>query len=253
MPPALNSIDDAIESLQTIVDDSVAQSSTLGYFPALYLRVTREIKRAIDEKRFDDNGRMETLDIKFAQRYLDAFRARQTGQTCPKSWNAAFDNENNLRLVVLQHLLLGMNAHISYDLGISAAEVADGDPLPLKRDFLQINEILAGQINGTQARLTRIFRPLGIVDNLLGPIDEQISLFSIRYARDKAWTQALELAQADATQGQAILDDRDAVVSKFSSRLAQPNRLSIRLLLGIVRLLEKGNIPTRIRICEGAI
>ena len=46
--------------------------------------------------------------------------------------------------VILQHLLLGINAHINLDLGIAAVETSPGNQLaPLKNDFDMINKLLA--------------------------------------------------------------------------------------------------------------
>src|SRR5690606_41399624 len=59
--------------------------------------------------------------------------------------------------LVLQHLLLGMNAHINLDLGIAAAETAPGTALPaLKRDFDEITTLLGEMLDDVQDRIGRI-------------------------------------------------------------------------------------------------
>jgi len=47
---------------------------------------------------------------------------QNTGQTPTESWVKAFDATEFWWLIVLQHLLMDMNAHINLDLGIAAAE-----------------------------------------------------------------------------------------------------------------------------------
>ena len=48
----------------------------------------------------------------------------------------------------MQHLLMGMNAHINLDLGIAASEVAGGNSIhDLKSDFMKVNDILAGLLS----------------------------------------------------------------------------------------------------------
>ncbi len=249
-PPILplQTIDTVVESLDRIIESALEESSELGYFPALYRRVTLEVKQAIGESKFDDGERMERLVVVFAGRYIEGYQSFEASKTCTQSWLVAFDNAKNPSLIVLQHLLLGMNAHISLDLGIAAAAVAKDDPLAIKADFIRINQILGDQIDDTQKRLTRMFGPLGLIDSLLGSIDEQLSLFSIRYARDKAWAQMLELALADERTKQAVIDERDRAVAAFASYLVRPPKFLIRLLLWLVRLLEKGSIPDRINI-----
>lgn len=244
----LRSIDDVLRSLDLIIDESIAERSPLGYFAALYRRVTAAVKQAIESGAFQDNQRMEKLDIVFAQRYLDAYQTFRTTGAATRSWLAAFHEAPNRAPTVLQHLLLGMNAHISLDLGIAAAEVAENDVLSLKDDFFAINAILGSLVGDTQARLTRIFTPLAIVDTLLGSIDEDLSLFSIAYARDNAWTQTLELSVADSSRRTVIIESRDIAVANFAARLAKPNKLRIRLLLWLARLLERKDIASRIQI-----
>lgn len=244
----MQTIDTVVKSLDKIIEESSDRSSELGYFPALYRRVTLEVKEAIAESQFDDGERMEKLVIIFAGRYIDAYCDFQKTGSCSRSWLIAFQNAQNPSLTVLQHLLLGMNAHISLDLGIAAAEAAKDDPLSIKSDFNRINEILGAKINDTQNRLTRIFGPLGLIDWLLGSIDEQLSLFSIRYARDKAWAQMLEISVADKEKKQSIIDERDHAVATFAKLLIRPPKRLIRILLWFVRLLEKGGIRDRIKI-----
>jgi len=245
----LHSIDAVIDRLDEIIAEAIRLRSPAGYFPALYRRVTLSVKQGIASGKFEDPGRMEALDIHFACRYLEAWDQYRTGQPITRSWQAAFAATENWRYIVLQHLLLGMNAHISLDLGISAAAIADpGNPLSLKADFFTINRLLGNMIDDTQDRLTRFFIPLGLLDRLLGPVDESFSLFSIEYARDKAWTQALELMLAGRAQGGALIRKRDEKVAAFSGRLTRPPGWMVRQLLRTIRLSEKGNVVRRIRI-----
>ena len=245
MPEA---VDQVLARLDEITEAGINAHSPSGYFPALYRRVTATVGNAIEHGKFEDKARMEALLVNFAQRYLDAYDAYTSKLPVTQSWLFAFSHSRETSLIVLQHLLLGMNAHISLDLGISTSEVADPtNPLSVKEDFLAINGILGSLINNTQKRLTRIFGPLGILDRLLGSIDESFSLFSIKYARGKAWTQTLELLLASKEQRPSLIEQRDARVAAFSHQIVRPPAFKLRLLLRLIRLAEKGNVPSRIR------
>src|SRR6185503_17794712 len=140
-PP--RTIAEVIEQLEHIVADCQASKLREGYFAALYLRVTREVARKISSNFFDDNARMEQLDVTFANRYLTAYDQYKHHQKCSASWQVAFETCRNWRPLVLQHLLLGMNAHIGLDLGIAAATVCPGNAIQtLHNDFNKINTIL---------------------------------------------------------------------------------------------------------------
>jgi hypothetical protein len=117
------SIDEVLVELDVIIKACRERGSADGYFAALYRRVTAEVKAGIARAGFEDGARMEQLDVAFANRYLDAWTHKEQGVRITESWEVAFDCSRDYWPVVLQHLLLGMNAHINLDLGIAAAMV----------------------------------------------------------------------------------------------------------------------------------
>ena len=152
------SIDEVIERLRIIVGETQDANSTMGYFAALYRRVTVEVKRKIAEGYFDDNARMERLDVLFANRYLEAYDAYREERPLTRSWRFAFDAAGSWHYIVLQHLFLGMNAHINLDLGIATAQAAPGSAiLSLENDFKKINTILLSLIDEVEAKLAEIW------------------------------------------------------------------------------------------------
>ncbi|MGH9566221.1 MAG: DUF5995 family protein, partial [Candidatus Angelobacter sp.] len=140
-------IDDVLRELDGIIEWSFDRRSRLGYFAALYRRVTLAVKEGILNGRFQDGVRMERLDIMFASRYLDALQQFRSGRSTTLSWRAAFQAASYWYPLVLQQLLLGMNAHINLDLGVAAACCAPGSQFSsLQADFNQINTLLAEQV-----------------------------------------------------------------------------------------------------------
>ncbi len=119
-----SAIDPVVQRLNSIIEDATAEQSPAGYFPTLYCRVTKNVQQAILKGEFSNNERMEALVVVFASRYLDAYQAFQAGEKLTHSWKLAFNQHSNSSLIVLQHLLLGMNAHINLDLGMAAAQVS---------------------------------------------------------------------------------------------------------------------------------
>ena len=122
--PAINTIDEVIEALNNIITQSEENNDTAGYFAALYRKVTIRVKLGIAHNEFEDGPRMEKLDILFASRYIDAYWAWKQHQPLSACWKKAFDLTNGYWPIVLQHLLMGMNAHINLDLGVAAAEIS---------------------------------------------------------------------------------------------------------------------------------
>jgi hypothetical protein len=80
MADPAETLDGVIERLNEIIEQSKSNQSRLGYFAALYRKVTCRVKECIEEGNyFDNNERMEKLDVIFASRYLTAFDQMQSG------------------------------------------------------------------------------------------------------------------------------------------------------------------------------
>jgi hypothetical protein len=118
-----------------------------------YQRVTAAIAAAIDDGLFDDGPRMEQLALAFARRYFGAlngfFRPGEHDRpTLP--WEVAFvgDQGAGNQSTMLQHMMTGVNAHITFDLGLAAVTVAPHSLAALEDDFNRVNALLCSQIPG---------------------------------------------------------------------------------------------------------
>ena len=105
-PQQINTIDEVISALQIIIAESEKNSDTMGYFAALYKKVTIKVKEGIASGYFDDGSRMEQLDVVFAKRHLEAYFTFQNGEPVTLSWQKAFELSARYRPIVLQHLLI---------------------------------------------------------------------------------------------------------------------------------------------------
>jgi hypothetical protein len=241
-------IDQVIQQLDDIIDWSINSNSRLGYFAALYRKVTLKVKAGISDGFFEDGERMERLDVIFANRYLTAFEQNQKKISPTRSWQLAFEASNHWWPIVLQHLLMAMNAHINLDLGIAAARTGPGQAVyDLKADFYKINEILASLVEGVQRELSEVWPMLRLLDHIGGQTDEVVINFSIEKARDHAWQVAEELAplpQTDQVSRIDVLDREIAVVG----RLIRHPGLILGTVNKIIRCGERGSIPKIIDI-----
>lgn len=248
MAREIETIDQVIERLNEIADEAKANRSRLGYFPALYRKVTRRVKEGIEEGFFDDGVRMERLAVTFARRYLDAFDAYRSGGTPTQSWGFAFDVAGQWWPIVLQHLLLGMNAHINLDLGIAAARTAPHEQLPgLQNDFNKINEILASLVQGVLDELAEIWIVLRLLNRYLGSVETSLINFSMEKARDHAWTVAERLAPLTEAEQAPEIEQLDGDVLKLARLVRYPGRVG-GAVIKIIRLGERGTVPKIIDI-----
>jgi hypothetical protein len=238
-----NNIDEVIAELDRIIATAIAEHSRIGLFAALYRQVTLRVQKGIADGWFDDGPRMNRLDTVFAGRYLDALAAWEGGGTPSKCWRFALNATRRSDLIILQHLLLGINAHINLDLGVAAAQVSPGAELPaLHADFQRINQILSALTDKVNAVVAQFSPLMHLVDGFGGSFDDAVVNFSLNGARDDAWLHAQVLAALPAAyQGPTIfvIDTKTALLARL---VADPGRI-LTAVLDTVNLEESEDIP----------
>jgi hypothetical protein len=219
-------IDGVIASLTDIIEDCWQRNSRLGFFPAMYRKVTMRIRDGIDSGQFENGERLERFDISFANRYIAAFEQHRRGLTPTRSWAYAFQMAAHSYPMIVQHLLLGMNAHINLDLGIAAAEISGGtDLFSLKRDFVEVNQVLASMLDEVQSGVNDSSPLYRILDRLGWRVDEAICNFSIRHARRAAWSKAIYLHQLQEPRLTTEIEEIDRGVASLARLICPPGTL----------------------------
>src|SRR5689334_23076521 len=131
--------------------------SRLGYFAALYKRMTMAIRDGMRSGKFQDNARIERLDVEFAGRYIVTREQYFAGELHGQCWLQAYAATNSPQYTVLQQLLIGINPHIMIDLGVAAARTCPGDELTgLQQDFNTINTVIASLFPVVDAELDEL-------------------------------------------------------------------------------------------------
>ena len=236
------SIEDVLDRLDAIILRARREHSRAGYFAALYRNVTVCVQRGVAAGRFADAARMARFDVVFANRYLDAEESYRSARPLSGCWRVAFDAAKRWSPLVLQHLLLGMHAHLTLDLGVAAAEVAPGRALPtLQQDFLEVGRLLGEMIDDVQHRITAVSPWMGMLDRLGQRNHEEICGFSLRRARDFAWGVAGRLAPLDAPSRAHEIVAADTLATALATRIHSPGRKARVALLG-VRLGEETDV-----------
>lgn len=221
--PAAGTIDEVIAGLSSIIAEARRKRSRLGYFAALYRLVTQAVQRGIAAGRFQDGARMERLDVAFANRYLEAYDAFAAGRPVSASWRLAFDAALSDGRIILQHLLLGMNAHINLDLAVSAADTAPGTAIAgLESDFSAINDILNEQIEGVQNAIATASPAMYLLDWVGGRNEECLVAFSLKTAREQAWRHAQRLAALPEDARVHAIGSLDLATALVGAAVAHP-------------------------------
>jgi hypothetical protein len=247
----IDSIDEVLAALNIIIDDARANASRLGYFSALYRRVTQSVKDGIAGGRFQNSPLMERLDVMFANRYLDAVATFQARRQPSRSWAVALEATSDRFPLILQQLLVGINAHINLDLGIATAAVAPGDQLPgIQTDFDQINGVLASLVGTVEQEIGQLSPAIHLLEELGLRTETSIINFDMQKARDLAWLTAQKLAVTPADHLTAAIELLDFEVAAFGQLLIHPPA-PIALKLAPIRIPESNDVRHIIDVLAG--
>jgi hypothetical protein len=186
-------------------------------FLSCYKMMTQNILAAIEAEDFEDTTWVATLMANFAEYYFRALEAYESGQANPpKAWRIAFTATQNPHTHVMQNMVLGMNAHINYDLVFALSDLLalewgqlSAEQRKMRyRDHCHVNDIIYHTIDAVQDQVVDRFDPeLGLVDKVLGPIDEWMTSLLITEWREEVWEHATQMLDlADPSGRQAILD-----------------------------------------------
>jgi hypothetical protein len=213
---------------------ALAAGDASGYFPALYSRVTTRIGASIEAGRFADGPGLDRFATGFAKRYV---AAAADHQRCSRCWRASWNVVGDRRLLIVQHLLLGINAHVNYDLALAVVEIADerGDLLSIRHDFDAVNDVLAATYADVVKDLDRVSRWVNGAARLGGG---RAFNFSLRLARARAWQAASAMYALPADGRRGYADELDRYVSVLAFLITRPSPVA-RPFLRLARHLEE--------------
>jgi hypothetical protein len=184
-------------------------------FLRCYELMTQNVQNAIDTNDFEDVMWVDTLMKNFANYYFIALEAYDREQAdSPDPWRIAFKAANNPHIHVLQNLVLGVNAHINYDLVFALSDILAPEWQQLTaeqrkmryRDHNHVNDIIYHTINAVQDEVVDRYDPrFAVVDKVLGPVDEWMTKWLISEWREEVWEHATLLIETQLeTERQAI-------------------------------------------------
>ncbi len=248
-----NDIDDVLRILAGIVADCQARRDPLGYFPALYRQVTLKVKEGIETGFFDDGDRMTRFDALFANRYFMAYDAFRAGGKPSKSWQIAFGATQTGQLIILQDLLVGINAHINLDLGVVTGEAFQGAALEgFRGDFDKINVILGSLIQVVEQVVGRFSPLIGILDRIGGRDEIEVLDFSLDAARDDAWLHATIIALQPPGVRPFTIQAIDRKTSFLGRLVANPVGLVARAV-SLIRETESKDVAAVIEALDNIV
>jgi hypothetical protein len=251
--PATTTIEEVVDALGTIINWSIEASSRLGYFAALYKRVTIAVGNAVAEGKFEDGPRLARLDSAFANRYFEALNGHFHPDRFPRpthSWQVTFDAAARAEPILVQHMLAGVNAHIGLDLGIVAEAICRGPQLTeLQEDFNRINAVLASQVIGVIEDINELSPVLADLYAVLK--NEQIHLINdvVQGYRDSAWRFATVLAVTPGFADPAAIVVRDLQIAQQGALIYKPP-LPLSAFVSAIAAQESRDIVSNLQVLD---
>jgi hypothetical protein len=236
------SLDELIDRMEATLRRMEAAPGTQhrALFLATYLRTTRAVADDVAAGAFVDPDWVARWDVAFASLYLDALDGWNRHGTAPEPWRVAFAAaDGHEHLPPLRHVLLGMNAHINYDLpqALLAVIPDEGfdDPALIDRrraDHGHIDEILASRVSAEDLELRRVEQPgdRTLLDRLLTPFNRSATRRFLKEARTKVWHNTLLLNEA--RRGGELdrrLRELEALAGRRVADLREPGQVVLRL------------------------
>lgn len=224
-----------------------SEADRRSVFLTVYTAMTARVEAGIDSGVFDDPEWVRAYLVAFGNRYrvalLNAERADHAD--VPMPWTIAFHATSTGDTLLLQDALLGINAHINYDLAYALRDVGiDPNRASKLRDHNRINQILHALIDVIQRALAAVYDARGYrdIDTILGSFDEDVTIVGLRESRSLAWRNAVVLSDARVGVVRRFARWRIRVVSTGSALfiLAPATDPALRQRL---RQIERGTPP----------
>jgi len=230
-------IEELIDRMAAMLEPLQADGDRRRYFHATYQRTTIAVAAELERGGFADPDWVERWDVAFANLYLDALAESLAGRTPTRPWEIAFHAPAGLP--PLRHVLLGMNAHINYDLpqallAVITDEQFDDAALLARReaDHRAIDNVLASRVAAEDDELIQLSGPGSLLDRLLRPFNQLGTKRFLREAREKVWANAIALSRA-RRQGQeayaAVLAELEELSAAKVVALQTPGPVLLKL------------------------
>jgi hypothetical protein len=216
-------VDEALSCMRRALDYFHERDDFRAVFLRAYYIITRNVHAAVnqlgdyaDKRIFFDQNWVRRLSGQFASLYFYSLTTFERDPARERAWKIAHRSAESRTATIVQDLLLGLNAHINYDLAhaiyLNMKEHGDGaDHLLLPRrkfDHDQVNNILVRSMPEVAETLTRDYGGgILFLTRVMLSLDDVLSATGLKYYRERVWWTAISyLATTDADEVDLVHD-----------------------------------------------
>lgn len=226
---------DVDRHLGIIIETAMRAQNPLGLIAVWYRDLHRRIDAAKTAGAFQHPQRVELLQWRFSNSYLNAYQCYQSGGTTSLAWRACFEARRLKGILPEQQLTLATIALVHYDLWLGALALHDKYPVEDWADDLQRVETLIWESYEAYVRIIQRV-PNQRLAQYLGQLwQRQTLLQDLKQARSGwAWL-GLWLHQPPEVQAQLLAEwDEDTLHLALQAR--HPNRWARLVAIGLLKL-----------------
>ena len=251
-------IEDALEAMKNGLRFFHSNNDFRAIFLRAYYIITKNVCMAIHQQEDFDNpiffapDWIRRLSGKFASLYFASLDTFQTAEREERAWKIAHRMAIKKRSSVVQDLLLGINAHINYDLPVAICQNlrehgCGSDFLSLtkrKFDHDQVNNILIRSFDEISTVIPKEYGGLiRIADFLLCNIDESLTRFGLKYYRERVWWDGISLLSAQTRdEEKLVLYKLNWESAKIAETIAGKSSLWVRSVNQVLKLSRRTDL-----------
>jgi hypothetical protein len=183
---------DRIAAIGARFDD---ERDSRAVFTFTYELMTRRIADEFETAGFSDPDWIAVMVEAFSAQFFAAQAAWDAGGPVPDGWSYILKRLAEKRTSVFEELILGMTAHIIFDLPHAVIDAAGAAGLAVRLgDYHRMNDILGLAIDPIQNAACAKYAPyLNWLDTFIKKEDEILTNYGIRVSRGMAWYNAQRL------------------------------------------------------------
>ncbi|MET9140746.1 DUF5995 family protein [Streptomyces parvulus] len=191
VPTVVRTVDSVLTRMRAL-DAALPHRDGVAVFNRVYLAVTEAVDRHIEDGRFADPRAAIALDVRFAERFLDAVDAADRDRRPPACWRPVFQFRRHPGVRPLQFALAGINAHIGHDLALAVVDTCRTlgcEPSDLEDEFDRVGDLLVS----LEERVRDELMPGPDLLQIADPLTHLLGSWSLDRAREATWTAARAL------------------------------------------------------------
>ncbi|PWN07034.1 hypothetical protein DDZ15_07125 [Rhodohalobacter mucosus] len=199
-------------------------------FLGCYRMMTANMMAAIEDGYFQDRKWVERLLHHFADYYFRGLQCNRRKNRAPAVWLQVHEATRSKKLHSLQYLLMGVNAHINYDLVLTLYDMLHPEWQELTssrkelryQDHCRVNDIISETIDKVQDDILCKEDPImGWLDAGMGRLDEYLISRLITGWREEVWNHAQKLlAASNRMEYERLRKGFESDVIKTGARLS---------------------------------